>query len=322
MGLEREKYCFHEIRGTVTPIYSESILEPNNYGKIIFLSSHNFIRFSYVLGWHYNPIISLLYDQPFHHNNPTRNPFPSTEFRSSLIQLGKYSLSAEMINKIEGYHMLDYDHKYTEVDQFMYTEAARGHNFRPVGWGYFYSPFIETSLSSIIRLYGMYMEDSLNFQLGDLFAKCTPGDIRIHYEIINPRSVGVIGQLGQNGMILPYTTHGGYKLGIVQPGSFSNDNEVIDKYLEENFWLLILCRLIGGIFFGVLTSITLGIDASRDGKKFFANIGMWGGSSLLVAIVLMHGFPRFGISSADLATWVIIGITLFCYLTLPSVRND
>eukprot|EP01126_Amoeba_proteus_P039319 TRINITY_DN413_c0_g1_i6.p1 TRINITY_DN413_c0_g1~~TRINITY_DN413_c0_g1_i6.p1 ORF type:complete len:180 (-),score=24.74 TRINITY_DN413_c0_g1_i6:961-1500(-) len=130
----------------------------------------------YTKGWHSRIIPSLLFNQPFRHNNPQRNPFPSTETVAYYANAGQYKITQPVLERLQGYRWLYYDKD--GLVNFGSSTAARlpgGEEFKPVGGGYFYSSYQQATSVLVARMVGMFFENSFNLQLGDLFSTCNAG---------------------------------------------------------------------------------------------------------------------------------------------------
>lgn len=131
--------------------------------------------------------------------------------------------------------------------------------FRPIGGGYFYSPYQQGTGTFVARLFGMVLEGSFNFQLGDLFSSCNAGkmflqhlinnvgDIRVHYEIVDPTQLSVIGkQLDEKGGLGLYEAVNGFQVGIAY-GGIHGAQELFDKDLYALHQVTL--TIIGGTTF-------------------------------------------------------------------------
>eukprot|EP01125_Pyxidicula_operculata_P010806 TRINITY_DN355_c1_g2_i1.p1 TRINITY_DN355_c1_g2~~TRINITY_DN355_c1_g2_i1.p1 ORF type:complete len:417 (+),score=42.21 TRINITY_DN355_c1_g2_i1:1-1251(+) len=218
---------------------------------------NKYVTYSYTLGWSPSLIPSILYDQPFRHNNPQRDPYPSSEWVAPTIGVGNYKVREHLVEKISGYQTIYYPREQAEL--FMSSHASIEDGFKPIGNGYFYSPYAESTGSFVARFAGMFLEGSLDVQLGDFFATCTAGDIRVHYEQIAPTSLSVIGKLvDSQGTLDLFTTKSNYQLGLIQPGIAMDEDEMFDKDLYENLKFLVIfrffiCLILGNILVYYLT---------------------------------------------------------------------
>eukprot|EP01126_Amoeba_proteus_P039321 TRINITY_DN413_c0_g2_i10.p1 TRINITY_DN413_c0_g2~~TRINITY_DN413_c0_g2_i10.p1 ORF type:complete len:317 (+),score=48.35 TRINITY_DN413_c0_g2_i10:398-1348(+) len=255
--------------------------------------SHSFPRhltlqyrsYYYTKGWHSRIIPSLLFNQPFRHNNPQRNPFPSTETVAYYANAGQYKITQPVLERLQGYRWLYYDKD--GLVNFGSSTAARlpgGEEFKPVGGGYFYSSYQQATSVLVARMVGMFFENSFNLQLGDLFSTCNAGDIRIHYEIVDPTEISVIGkQIDNQGGIGLYKAANNYEIGIVV-GSLLTAEELFNKDLGDTyFWLW-----VGRIFVStVVTGLYLLLIEENLDKVKFAEyvVGIIVGCHLIVRFI-------------------------------------
>merc|ERR1719253_891608 len=77
------------------------------------------------------------------------------------------------------------------------SPAAIHDNFVYVGQGgYFFSAYESQTASKLFNYFAQYLEGSLfDWQIGDLMPSCTAGDVRFYYEVQDPTTVSVLGQL-------------------------------------------------------------------------------------------------------------------------------
>lgn len=76
-------------------------------------------------------------------------------------------------------HVRDLDYTYG-YDRILMSNPDK--RFAYVGDGYFFSPHEPSKMEKMFKVFGEYLEGSLfDWQLGDIFPSCTPGDIRIRY---------------------------------------------------------------------------------------------------------------------------------------------
>jgi hypothetical protein len=59
--------------------------------------------------WHYHRIPSFLFDQPFHHNNPQRDPVPPQELVAGKAAMGEYTLTRPLIERIMHYERFEFN---------------------------------------------------------------------------------------------------------------------------------------------------------------------------------------------------------------------
>jgi len=265
----------------------------------------------YVKGWHRHTIPSILFDQPFHHHNPLRDPFPYAEQSAYYAKAGNYFVTKPLIERLGGYRWAYYDKQ--ALDSFQSSPAARipgGEAFKPIGGGYFYSSYQAGSLGFVARLFGMALEGSLDIQLGELFSQCTAGDIRVHFEIADPTSVSVIGrQIDEKGGIGLYQSTNGYNVGIMYGGTHDAQN-LFDMDLWDHFLRMLLVRFFCGILF------SLAFHFVRDLQYTWVSVAYWcvglvAGAWLLVRLTnissamhfLQHN-PIFSVTVTAVFIWL------------------
>lgn len=91
------------------------------------------------------------------------------------------------------------------------------------------------------------MEGSLNFQLADLFSSCNAGDIRVHFEAVNPKSISLIGKQMPNGELIPFETTRGFSLGLISVGDYSAD-QLFENEIGRLKWIIWGLRIVLVIF--------------------------------------------------------------------------
>eukprot|EP01102_Stenamoeba_stenopodia_P023047 TRINITY_DN9804_c0_g1_i2.p1 TRINITY_DN9804_c0_g1~~TRINITY_DN9804_c0_g1_i2.p1 ORF type:complete len:376 (+),score=53.76 TRINITY_DN9804_c0_g1_i2:134-1261(+) len=200
-------------------------------------------QYYYLLGWHSTRFPSMLFDQPFAHHNPQRDPFPGYNGDASSVQLGdSYVLPKEIIQK--GF----YDTKGMLFDQHslggFVNSIAAGEGFRYIGNGYFYSAYEQSGAEFLARLAGRALEGSLDIQLGDFFASCKAGDIRVHFTAAAPKVVSVVAkQTDIKGTLGFYVAEiNGYNVGMIHEGSFSA-KDMFAREIKSFFnWYVLVSR--------------------------------------------------------------------------------
>jgi hypothetical protein len=182
-------------------------------------------HYDYIKAWRSFRIPSLLFDQPGAHNNPQRDPMPTRVFVASEAEVESHDNSAILLDKsilqnARGtYHRVEWNlhgvapkpawwslwrwwkdtTRYEDIHKLRHTylsPAAVNHQFVYVGDGYFFSPYQASRSQKLFKYLTEYMEGSLfDWQLGDIMPSCTAGDIRFYYEVMDPLTVSVIGQV-------------------------------------------------------------------------------------------------------------------------------
>lgn len=56
----------------------------------------------YVKLWRTRPIISVLFDQPFHHHNPQRDPAPSLTKVTPHVGVNDFVIDTKLVSKMDG----------------------------------------------------------------------------------------------------------------------------------------------------------------------------------------------------------------------------
>jgi len=117
--------------------------------------------------WSPIKINSLLFDQPFAHYNPQRDPFPTYSLTTPSAKFGQYTVLKPLIEKLNNFEIAHF--KPEDLNSgFVSSPSFNQHNFRYVGNGYFYSPYSMSESSRVFNLFGQFLEGSLlDFQIGD-----------------------------------------------------------------------------------------------------------------------------------------------------------
>ncbi len=173
----------------------------------------------YNKGWHNYRIPSIFFDQPFNHNNPQRDPFPSATLPSESALAGELHLLPELLlhtratprrvlflrpgQQPPSYSFWKFfgwkdNQRYENTDHLtplLHSPAYVDHNFVYTGEeGWFFSAYEASTASELLKKMGQFLEGSLfDWQLADLFGGCTAGDIRVRYSVIDPQEVSVLG---------------------------------------------------------------------------------------------------------------------------------
>jgi len=136
------------------------------------------------------------------------------------------------------------------------SPAAIHDNFVYVGQGgYFFSAYESQTASKLFNYFAQYLEGSLfDWQLGDLMPSCTAGDVRFYYEVQDPTTVSVLGQLSSQTAanelkITPRTLNGigdttSSTIGLVHAGRHSPQDMLLaedsDSKNKANFVRVLL----------------------------------------------------------------------------------
>lgn len=189
------------------------------------------------------------------------------------------------------------------------SRAAIQDNFVYVNQGgYFFSPHESTTASKLFNYFTQYMEGSLfDWQFGDFMPSCTAGDIRFYYEVQDPTTVSVLGQLAKNDnialagtelQIVPRTMNGigndaqAATIGLVHAGRHSaeamlmaEDSDSKNKALIIRavflLWSIPASRLLGVAFGRELGDSSFTVQAEGVIGLFFTLLGavwllIWG----------------------------------------------
>ncbi|KAJ3123024.1 hypothetical protein HK098_002280 [Nowakowskiella sp. JEL0407] len=186
----------------------------------------------YTKSWHSYRINSLFFNQPGAHYNPQNDPFPAYEFITpyAVLHSGndsktavQYDVSSAIIRKATTFKSKQMFSK-DDYTRFKQSYAGTDGDFRPIGQGYFYYAHKRSMQASVFKIALEVMEGSiLDYQIGDLFSVCNAGDIRIRFEVFEPKGgVSVIGSFQQTsdngGIIDTFTNSRNFPLGIIQEG--------------------------------------------------------------------------------------------------------
>ena len=212
--------------------------------------------YHYVKDWTSSRRISLLFDQPVNHNNPIRDPAPSAKFSSgdAVLLQGNVPLSEDLVSKTKATpKRVEWERgdgrtaATTRVEEFSFfspktwfgiydtfriepvsllgktthSRAASEDNFYYIGQGgYFFSPYQASDAERLLKLFGGYIEGTLfDWQIMDLFPQCTAGDIRVHYTVLDPDNISVVGQISSDGVLDSFKTSNNFVVGVLHEGN-------------------------------------------------------------------------------------------------------
>eukprot|EP01027_Heterolobosea_sp_BB2_P018865 GEZU01026512.1.p1 GENE.GEZU01026512.1~~GEZU01026512.1.p1 ORF type:complete len:462 (-),score=116.73 GEZU01026512.1:945-2330(-) len=207
----------------------------------------------YVKGWVSRPIPSIFFDQPFGHDNPQRDPLPAQTWRVNRAKAGAFELTEPFIDKMNWFSTANFDR--ASLHNFQQSLAYREHGFNYVGDGYFYSAYQERGLRMAVKLFGQWLDGTLlDFQIGDLFSVCTPGDIRVQYSVVasplGESGVSVVGKLdiddsthNNNLIITEMESSRQYKVGLIHRG-FHAPDDMFRKDIADHNWKLLFSRVL------------------------------------------------------------------------------
>ena len=266
--------------------------------------------YHYTKTWRNHRVNSLLFDQPANHHNPQRDPFPSKSLSAMdmSVKAGNIGISPSIVANFRGpTRPLVFTHGGREIPRdgffekiydsifgappvprfepvrtglgsgFLDSYAHTGHKFVYTNHkdGWFFSPYEASTLEKALRGFGQFLEGSLfDWQLGDLidiFAGCTPGDIRVRYDIADPREVSTIG-LFQGGKIVPLRVSNGFEIGILHAGVHEIEAMFANESKEQH-WLCKVARFVA-FFAGIsLTYLLKRTGAVRFRSFLRASLG-------------------------------------------------
>jgi hypothetical protein len=148
--------------------------------------------------WVPTPLISLGYDQPAAHHNPLRNPYPSGTVDQVDVTLNSgFTLPAPLAASVRVEEAPVLHWRPEHLGQFITSPAVAHEKFFYTGNnGWFYSKHEPSTAENMFRTAMMFAEGTLlDFQIGDLFATCTAGDVRVRYRAKLPSGgVSVVAQ--------------------------------------------------------------------------------------------------------------------------------
>jgi len=229
--------------------------------------------YSYIKSWTNNIVPSMFFNQPFNHYNPIRDPFPSGIFYSpeTTFKTGKHHIDVNLeMNLLPNIRAPFKQIKYSTLPiAFNISDARKNHNFKYIGDGYFYSKYKEEINLNVLRMIGMFHEDTLfDLQIGDLMNSCTPGDIRVRFHIQQPNVISVIGVVTESNKksihleAIPEIFNEG-TIGSIYGGNISVD-EFINNEIVESRQRTYLTRLLLVIWAFYVTFKLFKIDNSND----------------------------------------------------------
>ena len=312
--------------------------------------------YHYTKTWRTHRVNSILFDQPANHHNPQRDPFPSKSLSAMdmSVKAGNIGISQSVVNNFRGptrplvfthggraiprdgifERMYDWAFGAPPVPRFEPVRTGLGSGFldsyahtnhkfvytnHKDGW--FFSPYEASTLEKALRGFGQFLEGSLfDWQLGDLidiFAGCTPGDIRVRYDVADPRDVSAIG-LFSGGQIVPLVVSNGFEIGILHAGAhdietmFSNES-------KEQHWLCKVARFVS-FFCGLSATYILNKSGIVKFSLFLrASLGF---HLLLVSFVWFYLYGIQDFSGWDTDAWTIAFTILGTVLITTSVGGS
>jgi len=179
----------------------------------------------YTRGWERHYINSLLFDQPAAHHNPHPPLYPEGTVSTTPVGTTRgYTISAPLSEHVDS-PLVTLEYNPQTLQQFLQSGARLQRNFFYTGnGGWFVSKYNPSGYEQMMRSALMYMEGTLfDFQIGDLFSSCTPGDVRVSFSARIPTNgVSVIAlQQDATGTLAPFRSLGGREIFLIQEGTHS-----------------------------------------------------------------------------------------------------
>lgn len=183
--------------------------------------------FTYTKQWVSHPVLSALYDQPFAHHNPQAVPVTSTSLTTSGATVGDFHVNSALLRSMSG----------NQKVRFNAAEIVPTNGFSYIGDGVFYLPYSASQSESILKAIGQLAEGTLlDFQIGDLFSRCTAGDVRVYFSACAPTEVSVLAlQESDNGDLSTRKSSSGQSIGFIHVGVHSVD-EMLATEKSSHFW--------------------------------------------------------------------------------------
>jgi len=122
--------------------------------------------------------------------------------------------------------------------------AATANNFRYIGGGWFYSAYDPSIWERVGLAMGQAAEATLlDYQLGDLFSVCNAGDIRVHFQVMEPTHVSAVGTLAKSGEIEAAVMSNGYHLGLLHEGVLDPE-DMFEADFNDHQWYIYMVRAL------------------------------------------------------------------------------
>lgn len=185
------------------------------------------IQYFYTKSWRPYLINSLMFDQPAAHHNPMRDPYPSQSITANEANFSHDGRtinipSSFLQNTRASYHNVQWTPSgappssffsrfsnmfFTDTTRYRpltdlrgtdISDAALHHQFVYIGQGgYFFSPYKSSLAQNLFQYFMQYIEGTLlDWQIGDLIQSCTPGDIRVSYQVQDPKHISILAAVG------------------------------------------------------------------------------------------------------------------------------
>ena len=198
------------------------------------------------------------------------------------------------------------------LHQFSQSVAARQHGFKYIGQGYFYSPY-QADATEWLRVAGMVLEGSLlDYQIGDLFRRCTPGDVRVSYSQVALPTASVIAEHYPGSRLGLHRTSNQYELGIVHKGIMT-PKQLFEARMKENFWTSFWWRV------GCLTVFTAFVFI-LSGWRFWTSLFSVVASMGIVAALVRVAFAVSPMKPIGLIA--LAGVTLYLMHGKAVIKRD
>lgn len=241
---------------------------------------HCITSYHYIKAWRNHRISSLFFDQPGAHQNPQRDPLPSQTFVPPLAEFRLADDTQEEVIVVDDSILRnlrgtlrrvewnwqgsapraawwlpswllgprsDTTTRYEDIQQLHTQHGSSSHSFVYVGDGYFFSPFQESHSQQLFKYLQQYMEGSLlDWQLGDIMPSCTAGDVRIFYQVMDPTTVSIIGQVQETTPTISLHAFQGTTtraVGMIHPG-IVNVPEMFKTEERGSWWQAMLPRVL------------------------------------------------------------------------------
>lgn len=250
------EYCqWQELSHETCHTCYREVMQSNGKSKRESYSCNCIRKYSYIKHWRNSLINSFFFDQPGAHHNPDRDPYPSRIIVAENVRIGARNpvfLDNTVVRHIKGTRKpLRWSRQDPILSDFLVSYAHRHDRFVYAGNGYFFSPNVESNVAFLLKKFTQWMEGSiLDYQFGDLIPSCTAGDIRVKFDVIETKSVSVIGNLSVdpqwNRFVLhEYLTPTHVSIAMVQEGLYSVE-EMLGKEVNDLQWERFWARLLGG----------------------------------------------------------------------------
>lgn len=321
----RTEYCqWQEVEKTTCQTCTRTTRDSDGHERTVEYDCNCVTEYLYVKGWVGHPIPSVLFKQPAAHWNPQRDPYPSATLVSENAHVEGYPpLHPELLLNVRSpardvewtsgglREPSFFDPLWLPVKSWLGwsdttfrlplsalpqspTQAWASDHFVYVGrGGYFFSPYQPDLQEQLLKWGFQALEGSLfDWQLGD-FVGCTPGDIRVSYQVRNPQVVSVIARGGP--VLSPIPTLTGKPIGLVYGGVVASD-KMFEGEIADSKWTLWLVRfalLIPALFAAHCHSRFMG-TAFVPNFYLPSTAGFWG---LLIASIatLVWGATSFSL---------------------------